>query len=379
MPDSPDTHPQRRHRSPSGSPAPPRDRRDRRDRERERERFRDSSRDNKSHRHDSHRSSRRDSSRRREQRRSSRSPNDREQSRRDDDSHRRRERRERATSPRDERDHDRDRDRDRDRHRRRHRDYDDEDSSHRSSHRRRRDRDTSKDRTKPPSSSRRHRDSPSRSRSRSRSPHTTTAAPSAPIRSSKPLPSQQTAYTTDLTPSDSQAPAAEVEKEKPNFGTTGRLAAESNTVTVHGGGGGNGPTTVVLKYHEPPEARKPPAKDSWRLYVFKGRDLLEMVELNVRSCWLVGREHLVVDFPLEHPSCSKQHAAIQFRFVEKKNEYGDRIGRVKPYVIDLESANGTTVNGDRIPAGRFVEIMDKDVLRFGLSSREYVLMLTKPE
>ncbi|RAH81345.1 SMAD/FHA domain-containing protein [Aspergillus japonicus CBS 114.51] len=321
MPDSPDPHPRRRHRSPSGSPAPPRDRRDR---ERERERVRDS--------------------------------------------HRRRERRERATSPGDERD------RDRDRHRRRHRDYDD-DNSHRSSHRRHRDRDTSKDRTKPTSSSGRHRDSPSRSRSRS--PNTTTAV--APIRSTKPLPSQQSAYTTDLNPSDAQPPgAAEIEKEKPNFGTTGRLAAESNTVTVPGGGG-NGATTVVLKYHEPPEARKPPAKDSWRLYVFKGQDLLEMVELNVRSCWLVGREHLVVDFPLEHPSCSKQHAAIQFRFVEKKNEYGDRIGRVKPYVIDLESANGTTVNGDRIPAGRFVEIMDKDVLRFGLSSREYVLMLTKPE
>lgn len=111
------------------------------------------------------------------------------------------------------------------------------------------------------------------------------------------------------------------------------------------------------------------------MYVFKGQDLLETVELGERSCWLVGRERQVVDFPLDHPSCSKQHAALQFRFVEKRNEFGDRIGKVKPYLIDLESANGSSVNGETIPAGRYVEVMDKDVIRFGISSREYVLML----
>lgn len=136
---------------------------------------------------------------------------------------------------------------------------------------------------------------------------------------------------------------------------------------------------VVLKYHEPPESRKPPAKEPWRLYVFKGDDLLEVMELHERSCWLIGKERMVVDFPLDHPSCSKQHAAIQFRYVEKRNEFGDRIGRVKPYVIDLESANGSSVNGEAVPAGRFVEVRDKDMLKFGLSSREYVMILPPPE
>lgn len=135
-----------------------------------------------------------------------------------------------------------------------------------------------------------------------------------------------------------------------------------------------GDASVVLKYHEPPEARKPPANQPWRLYVFKGKDLIEDVELGERSCWLIGRERLVVDFPLDHPSCSKQHAAIQFRFVER-SEFGDRIGEVKPYLIDLESVNGSSVNGEQIPKGRYVEIKDKDVLKFGLSSREYVLLL----
>jgi smad nuclear-interacting protein 1 len=186
------------------------------------------------------------------------------------------------------------------------------------------------------------------------------------VRSRGPLPSQNDAFqSTDET---KDGPPA-VEKEKPNFTNTGRLAAESNTVTVNGG-------SVVLKYHEPAEARKPPAKDDWRLYVFKGDDLLEMVGLNERSCWLIGREKMVVDFSIEHPSCSKQHAAIQFRYLEKKNEFGDKTGRVRPYLIDLESANGSMVNGDAVPGGRYIELRDKDVLKFGQSSREYVLMLS---
>jgi len=51
---------------------------------------------------------------------------------------------------------------------------------------------------------------------------------------------------------------AEEDKEKPNFGLSGSLAAETNT-TASG---------AILKYNEPPEARKPSQK--WRLYVFKG-------------------------------------------------------------------------------------------------------------
>ncbi|KAL4768144.1 SMAD/FHA domain-containing protein [Aspergillus nidulans var. acristatus] len=340
----------RQHRRSSDSQSPDRDRdRDRdRDSDRRRHRYDDYDYDNSSRRH--HQSSHKSSPRRR----SSRSPSSRishrkeyerrhpERSERTDANE---DRRRRHRSPEDLL-HRRHRDRDRDRYRGRERDrYREHSHGH----------------------SRRHR---IRSRSRSRSPKRQSRTPSrsrAPTRSKAPLPSQQDAYNTEVT---GEGPPPE--KEKPNFANTGRLAAESNAVTVNG-------DTVVLKYHEPPEARKPPPKESWRLYVFKGEDLLEMVELNERSCWLIGRERLVVDFPLDHPSCSKQHAAIQFRFVEKRNEFGDRIGKVKPYLIDLESANGSTVNGDPAPAGRYMELRDKDMLKFGNSSREYVLMLDKPD
>ena len=160
-----------------------------------------------------------------------------------------------------------------------------------------------------------------------------------------------------------------MEKQQPNFAPTGLLAAASNAVTQADG------STIVLKYHEPPEARKPPAKDQWRFFVFKGADIVDTIELAHRSCWLIGRELAVVDLAAEHPSISKQHAVLQFRYIEKKNEYGDKLGRVRPYMIDLDSANGTKLNKEEIPPSRYLELRDKDMLQFGDSTRQYVLML----
>jgi smad nuclear-interacting protein 1 len=189
---------------------------------------------------------------------------------------------------------------------------------------------------------------------------------------SGPLPSQAELFSmtkdpsTALTRMEDKPPQ---EKQKPNFAPTGLLAAASNTI-AHADG-----TSIVLKYHEPPEARKPPPKDQWKLFVFKGPDLLETIDLGLRSCWLVGRELAVVDLPAQHPSVSKQHAVIQFRWIEKKNEFGDRLGKVRPYLIDLDSANSTKLNKEEIPSSRYLELRDKDMIQFGDSTREYVLML----
>lgn len=154
-------------------------------------------------------------------------------------------------------------------------------------------------------------------------------------RSHAPLAPQEKAFNEE-NGAFSQAP--EVEKQQPNFGNTGKLAAETNTVAG---------TNVVLKYNEPPEARKPAPKDAWRLYVFKGSEMLETVELGQRSCWLVGRERMVVDFPVDHPSCSKQHAVVQFRHVVKTNEFGDKDGRVRSVkpTSDVESCWGLVADG----------------------------------
>jgi smad nuclear-interacting protein 1 len=187
------------------------------------------------------------------------------------------------------------------------------------------------------------------------------------VRRSGPLPSQEDSFAI----TNGQEP--EKPKEKPNFGTTGVLAAASNSVAQADG------SSITLKYHEPAEARKPSPRDQWRLFIFKGGDIVDTIDLGARSCWLVGREVAVVDLPAEHPSISKQHAVIQFRYTEKRNEFGDKIGKVKPYLIDLESANGTVLNDEKVPDSRYLELRDKDMMQFGHSTREYVIMLAPRE
>jgi len=155
-------------------------------------------------------------------------------------------------------------------------------------------------------------------------------------------------------------------KEKPNLGLSGALTAETNTYKG-----------VVIKYSEPPEAKIP--KKRWRFYPFKGDDMLKIIYLHRQSAYLVGRLAHVCEIPVEHPSCSKQHAAIQFRAVKITKSSGRDVLSIRPYVIDLESSNGTYLNNQRIEPRRYYEMREKDVLKFGYSTREYVLLHEKTD
>lgn len=82
----------------------------------------------------------------------------------------------------------------------------------------------------------------------------------------------------------------------------------------------------------------------------------------------------MVDIPLDHESCSKQHAVLQFRQTITTNEFGDKKKRIQPFLIDLESSNGSYVNNTEIPASRYYQLRTGDTLTFGASTREYVLL-----
>ncbi|XP_021608069.1 FHA domain-containing protein DDL isoform X2 [Manihot esculenta] len=100
------------------------------------------------------------------------------------------------------------------------------------------------------------------------------------------------------------------QKQQPSFELSGKLAAETNRVRG-----------VTLLFNEPPDARKPDIR--WRLYVFKNGEVLnEPLYIHRQTCYLFGRERRVADIPTDHPSCSKQHAVIQFRQVEKDQPDG---------------------------------------------------------
>ncbi|XP_060067773.1 smad nuclear interacting protein 1-like [Ylistrum balloti] len=156
------------------------------------------------------------------------------------------------------------------------------------------------------------------------------------------------------------------DKDKPDFKLSGKLTEDTNTYRG-----------VVIKYNQPPEARKP--KKRWRLYPFKGDEALPVLHIHRMSAYLMGRDRLVVDIPTDHPSCSKQHAVLQYRLVNFEREDGTTGRKVAPYIIDLDSSNGTYVNNQRIDPQRYVELFEKDMLKFGFSSREYILLHEKTD
>ncbi|KAF5315318.1 hypothetical protein D9619_006992 [Psilocybe cf. subviscida] len=252
---------------------------------------------------------------------------------------------------------DRDRDRgDRDDYRRLERDNRDYDE-------RRRERERERDRERYDSSNKRDRDRDDSNRHRG-----TSSRHQSDRRSASPRAAGSGRPSRDRSRSGSASRDADdiAEKSKPDFKPSGLLAAETNTVKAVDG------SSTVLKYNEPPEARKPAV--GWRLYVFKDSEQVELLHISRQSAYLVGRDRLVADIAIDHPSCSKQHAAFQYRHVIEKDEFGGSKGKVKPFIIDLESTNGTTVNDETIPPARYYELKAGDVVKFGLSTREYVLL-----
>ena len=147
---------------------------------------------------------------------------------------------------------------------------------------------------------------------------------------------------------------------KPNFGLSGALSKDT---------GGNVYKGVQLKFQEPPEARAP--NTQWRFYVFKGKELLDTLHISKQSAYLCGRNADICDIYMAHPSLSSQHAVLQYRALPHKET-----GRLscQPYILDLESTNGTFLNGVRIDAARYYQLKKGDVLTFGASKREYVLL-----
>lgn len=145
--------------------------------------------------------------------------------------------------------------------------------------------------------------------------------------------------------------------EEPNFEASGLLAMEDNSK--------NG---VPLKYTMPSDSRRPTFH--WRFYVFsKQNEAGKILHVHRQAGYLFGKDRRVADVPTDHPTCSKQHAVLHYRMHRAS-------GEVRPYIMDLESTNGTHLNGERIEPARYYEVKQQDKLKFGLGSREFVLLHT---
>lgn len=70
--------------------------------------------------------------------------------------------------------------------------------------------------------------------------------------------------------------------------------------------------------------------------MLKGGETVDELRVGRQACYVLGRNEDVCDFGMQHPSISRQHAAVVH----------DKQGLVN--VLDLGSAQGTFVNGKEI-------------------------------
>eukprot|EP01084_Bolivina_argentea_P217485 369224_1 len=106
------------------------------------------------------------------------------------------------------------------------------------------------------------------------------------------------------------------------------------------------------------------------LRLYKGNKYVRDIDLtqcllNDRDkCFIAfGRDH-TADFSVQHPSISRKHSYIQFA-----ND-----GTL--FIYD-SSTHGTMLNNTLIPAKKYVELKNRDRIRFGHSTRTYVLYMGK--
>ncbi|XP_074753147.1 kanadaptin [Athene noctua] len=129
------------------------------------------------------------------------------------------------------------------------------------------------------------------------------------------------------------------------------------------------------RYEEPSWGSLPPAGAGYGLEVLKGGVALGSVRLEDGSWFLVGRLPSCA-LALEHPSVSRHHAVLQYRGAGCSPDGPDAAGF---YVYDLGSTHGTFLNKMRVPPRTYCRVRVGHGLRFGGSSRLFLLQGPKED
>lgn len=96
--------------------------------------------------------------------------------------------------------------------------------------------------------------------------------------------------------------------------------------------------------------------------------------LSKKNSNFIGTNESTCNIVLDDPSCAEYHAVLQFRAVFSKRP--DRINekRILPFIMHLGSSNGTYLNNEKMQSLEYVQVKKGDVLRFGSSLKEYILL-----
>jgi len=110
---------------------------------------------------------------------------------------------------------------------------------------------------------------------------------------------------------------------------------------------------------------------SYYFEVIKNGAVMDRVELNAKSFYVFGRLPSC-DHSMDHPSLSRYHAVIQH--CSKTNLEGHDLGW---YLYDLDSTHGTWINKSRIFPHVYHRLRVGYVVKFGGSTRLYILQVCK--
>ncbi|PKY26559.1 hypothetical protein RhiirB3_513757 [Rhizophagus irregularis] len=119
------------------------------------------------------------------------------------------------------------------------------------------------------------------------------------------------------------------------------------------------PIPPPVPYEKPEWSDLPKINCSFE--IIKNGISLEFIDFPSKEFLVLGRLP-ICDIAMEHPSISRYHAIIQF------NSKGEI------FLYDLDSAHGTIINKQRVPSRHFTKLRVGDQLKFGESTRTYVLL-----
>lgn len=144
-------------------------------------------------------------------------------------------------------------------------------------------------------------------------------------------------------------------------------------------------------YVEPKWSQKPSPELSYHFEILKNGTIVQTVAaLESRTHWLMGKlpEN---DIVMAHPTVSRFHAVLQYRPEVKSksndsdgdsdedNETKEPIARPQIekgwYLYDLNSTHGCFVNKMRIPPKTYVRVRVGYMMKFGASTRSYILQV----
>lgn len=152
-------------------------------------------------------------------------------------------------------------------------------------------------------------------------------------------------------------------KEKPCFIPSGILYKINNANSNNNSEN----KKIQYKFSEPIDSSLPSKLKNYYILIFDKEIFIKKIKLKNKSFFLFGKEETISDIVINDKTCSRQHSLIQFRNTTRNSE-----SKILPYLIDLNSQNGTYLNRNKIESDKYYQLLNDDILNFGRLGMDFI-------